>query len=65
MHSQLLHVPACHVVIFRDIKTKLDTLKAYYEIIRNSTADIHQQEPDNIRSHTARLTKMMYFNKIL
>jgi len=33
--------------------------------ILNSAAHIHQHRPDNTRSHTARLTKMMYFNQML
>ena len=40
----------------------------YYQLMHsqvpNSAADIHQQGPDNIRSHTARLTTIMYFNQM-
>ena len=31
-------------------------------LVPKSAADIHQQEPDNICSHTTRLTTTMYFN---
>ena len=32
--------------------------------VLNSAADIHQQGPDNVCGHTARLTTMMYFNQM-
>jgi len=32
--------------------------------VPNSAEDIHQQGPDNICSHTTRLTTMIYFNQI-
>jgi len=32
--------------------------------VPNSAADTHQQGPDNISSHTTRLTTMMYFNTV-
>jgi len=33
--------------------------------VPNSAADIYQQGPDNICSHAARLTTVMYFNQML
>ena len=48
---------------------KLQLLKQSIKIRRfglsqvpNSVADIHQQGPDNICSHSTRLTTPMYFN---
>ena len=32
--------------------------------IPNSAADVHQQGPDDVCSHTIRFTTMMYFNQL-
>jgi hypothetical protein len=57
-HSGLLPLP---IVMKRLLKIKEKALKPS-KLSPNNAADIHQLGPNNIYSHTTKLTTPMYFN---